>query len=50
MENTDVAIRTDQRALLVSKLKRGQLFENSPKVREALRIWQGVVQEARTSK
>jgi len=50
MENTDVVVRTDQRALLVSKLRRGQLFENSPKVREALQIWEGVVQEARTSK
>ncbi|CZT47500.1 related to S.pombe rad8 protein and Rdh54p [Rhynchosporium secalis] len=39
MENTDVAIRTDQRALLTTKLKRGQLFENSPRVKEALEIW-----------
>jgi len=50
MENTDMSIRTDQRAMLVSKLKRGQLFENSPRVREALHIWQEVVQEAGSSK
>jgi len=29
MEQTDLAIRTDQRALLTLKMKRGQLFENS---------------------
>ena len=46
MEQTDVAIRTDQRALLTSKLKRGQLDENSPRVKEALAIWEEVVQEA----
>jgi E3 ubiquitin-protein ligase SHPRH len=48
MEQTDVAIRTDQRGLLTSKLKRGQLDENSPRVREALAIWEEVVQEAST--
>ncbi|KAL2068689.1 hypothetical protein VTL71DRAFT_15027 [Oculimacula yallundae] len=47
MENTDVAIRTDQRALLVTKLKRGQLFENSPRVKESLNIWVEAADEAR---
>ncbi|KAG0645405.1 putative ATP-dependent helicase [Hyphodiscus hymeniophilus] len=46
MENTDVAIRTDQRTLLTSKLKRGQLDENSPRVKEALAIWEEVAKEA----
>jgi E3 ubiquitin-protein ligase SHPRH len=46
MDQTDVLIRTDQRALLISKLKRGQLFENSPRVKEALDIWIGAVNEA----
>ena len=46
MEGTDLAIRNDQRAMLASKLKRGQLLENSPRVREALEIWEGVVEEA----
>lgn len=40
MEQTDLAIRTDQRALLTSKMKRGQLFENSPQVKQALEIWE----------
>jgi E3 ubiquitin-protein ligase SHPRH len=46
MEQTDVAIRTDQRTLLMSKLKRGQLDENSPRVKDALAIWDEVAQEA----
>lgn len=48
MEQTDVAIRTDQRSLLLSKLKRGQFFENSPRVKEALAIWEEVCDEAHT--
>jgi E3 ubiquitin-protein ligase SHPRH len=47
MDQTDVSIRTDQRALLTSRLRRGQLFENSPRVQEALDIWEEVVTEAR---
>ncbi|KAH7336538.1 SNF2 family N-terminal domain-containing protein [Rhexocercosporidium sp. MPI-PUGE-AT-0058] len=47
MENTDLSIRTDQRTLLVTKLKRGQLFENSPRVKEALAIWVEVADEAK---
>jgi E3 ubiquitin-protein ligase SHPRH len=39
MENADLIIREQQRALLISKLTRGQLFENSPRVREAFHIW-----------
>lgn len=46
MEQTDVSIRADQRALLTSKLKRGQLFENSPQVQEALNIWEEAAKEA----
>ena len=46
MEHTDVAIRTDQRTLLSSKLKRGQLDENSPRVKEALAIWEEAAHEA----
>ena len=45
-DQTDVAIRTDQRTLLTSKLKRGQLFENSPRVKEALNIWVEAASEA----
>ncbi|RDL41323.1 p-loop containing nucleoside triphosphate hydrolase [Venustampulla echinocandica] len=39
IDQTDLAVRTEQRNLLTSKLKRGQLFENSPRVQEALDIW-----------
>ncbi|PQE34022.1 hypothetical protein CJF32_00002864 [Rutstroemia sp. NJR-2017a WRK4] len=46
IEQADVAIRTDHRSLLQCRLKRGQLFENSPRVREALNIWEAVVIEA----
>jgi E3 ubiquitin-protein ligase SHPRH len=47
MDQTDFSIRSDQRALLASRLRRGQLFENSPRVREALDIWEEVVTEIR---
>jgi E3 ubiquitin-protein ligase SHPRH len=46
IDQTDVAIRTDQRTLLTTKLKRGQLYENSPRVKEALDIWEQAVIEA----
>jgi len=46
MDQTDVSIRADQRTLLTSKLKRGQLFENSPRVKESLQIWTEAVAEA----
>ena len=46
MEQADVILRTDQRALLAAKIKRGQLFENSPRVNEALAIWEEAAKEA----
>jgi E3 ubiquitin-protein ligase SHPRH len=46
IEQTDLTIRTEQRVLLAKKLKRGQLFENSPKVKEALEIWTLAASEA----
>ena len=46
MEQIDLSIRTDQRTLLTLKLKRGQLFENSPRVKEALEIWTAADSEA----
>ncbi|KAK6080242.1 SNF2 family domain-containing protein [Seiridium cupressi] len=45
IEQTDIIIKTHQRACLISKLKQGQLLENSPRVREALTIWEEVLQE-----
>lgn len=54
IEQSEMSIRADQRALLSAKLRRGQLLENSPRVKTALDIWKGVlgtidniVQEAR---
>lgn len=46
MDQTDVSIRTEQRLLLSSKLRRGQLFENSPRVKQALEIWESAAHEA----
>lgn len=43
---TDVAIRTSHRSLLISRLKRGQLYEDSPRVHEALKIWEEVIVES----
>ncbi|TGO18608.1 hypothetical protein BPAE_0374g00040 [Botrytis paeoniae] len=40
---TDVAIRANSRSLLLSQLKRGQLYEDSPRVQEALDIWKECV-------
>ena len=46
LEQSEISIRVDQRALLLSKLKRGQTFENGPEVKRALVIWTDVLQEA----
>ncbi|ROW02865.1 hypothetical protein VSDG_01658 [Cytospora chrysosperma] len=42
IEQSEVSMRADQRALLFAKLTRGQLLENSPQVKTALEIWQEV--------
>lgn len=42
LEQADGAIRTAQRSLLMNQLSQGQLLENSPRVREALAIWDRV--------
>lgn len=44
IEQSEVAMRTEQRALLSAKLTRGQLLENSPRVKTALDIWKGVLE------
>ncbi|EPE33063.1 P-loop containing nucleoside triphosphate hydrolase [Glarea lozoyensis ATCC 20868] len=46
IEQADFAVRTEQRILLVKKLRRGQLFENSPRVKEALEVWTEAAAEA----
>lgn len=39
IDSAEATVRADQRSYIISKLKRGQLLENSPRVREALAIW-----------
>ncbi|KAL7797474.1 SNF2 family N-terminal domain-containing protein [Trichoderma ceciliae] len=46
LEQGETAIRIDERAYLSSKLFLGQLFENSPRVKEALAIWAEVQGES----
>ena len=46
LESSENQIRADQRALLSSKLTRGQLYENSPRVKEAREIWEAARVEA----
>ncbi|KAF9775920.1 hypothetical protein IL306_005917 [Fusarium sp. DS 682] len=46
LEQSESTIRSDERAYLSSKLTRGQLYENSPRVKEALEIWLSVRDEA----
>jgi E3 ubiquitin-protein ligase SHPRH len=46
LEQSDLSIRADQRALLLSRLKRGQTLENGPEVKQALGIWTEVLEEA----
>lgn len=45
LEQSEMAMRADERALLSAKLTRGQLLENSPRVREAKRIWESTRKE-----
>ncbi|PON30261.1 hypothetical protein TGAM01_v200700 [Trichoderma gamsii] len=46
LEQGEIAIRLEERAYLSSKLVLGQLFENSPRVREAREIWEEVQSES----
>ena len=48
LDQSENAIRIDERAYLSSRLARGQLYENSPRVREALTIWEEVRTETET--
>ncbi|KAH7318727.1 putative SNF2 family helicase/ATPase [Stachybotrys elegans] len=40
LDQSENSIRTEERAYLSHKLTRGQLYENSPRVKEALAIWE----------
>ncbi|KAK7409677.1 hypothetical protein QQX98_008120 [Neonectria punicea] len=46
LEQSENAIRSDERTYLSSKLTRGQMYENSPRVKEALEVWKAVSHEA----
>lgn len=43
IENNDTAIRADERALLLSQLRRGQLLENAKRRKESLALWQAAL-------
>ncbi|KAJ5678618.1 hypothetical protein N7462_006862 [Penicillium macrosclerotiorum] len=43
IENTDTSIRTEERSLLLSQLRRGQLLENAKRRKEALVLWQAAL-------
>ncbi|KAI0201296.1 SNF2 family N-terminal domain-containing protein [Astrocystis sublimbata] len=43
IENAETTIRQHQRAYLLSRVSRGQLLENSPRVNEAVQIWEEVL-------
>ncbi|KAK5993198.1 putative ATP-dependent helicase [Cladobotryum mycophilum] len=47
LEQSETAIRTDERVYLSNQLSLGQLFENSPRVKEALAIWEKVRDETK---
>ena len=42
LEQSDGAIRSDQRALLLSRLKRGQILAGMDRVQDALSVWEDV--------
>ncbi|ATY66405.1 SNF2 family helicase [Cordyceps militaris] len=45
LEQSETAIRNEERAYLSAKLTRGQLLENGPRVKEALALWEEVYGE-----
>ncbi|KAL8964154.1 MAG: hypothetical protein Q9183_004656 [Haloplaca sp. 2 TL-2023] len=48
IEQNLTALRTEERALLVSQARRGQMFEHAKRSREALAIWLGTLRQAQT--
>ncbi|KIH94500.1 E3 ubiquitin-protein ligase SHPRH [Sporothrix brasiliensis 5110] len=47
IEQSESALLATRRAMLSCKLKHGQLFENSPRAKIAVDIWQDVLEESR---
>jgi E3 ubiquitin-protein ligase SHPRH len=46
IDQNDTLIRAEERALLLSQARRGQLLENAARRREALEIWQSALQRS----
>ncbi|KAJ9247520.1 SNF2 family N-terminal domain-containing protein [Paecilomyces variotii] len=46
IDQNDTLIRTEERALLLSQTRRGQLLENAHRGKEALQIWQNALARA----
>lgn len=46
IESNDTAIRAEERALLLSQLRRGQLLENAKRRKESLALWQNALEHA----
>ncbi|KAI9923628.1 hypothetical protein ASPWEDRAFT_38384 [Aspergillus wentii DTO 134E9] len=46
IDQNDTLIRTEERALLLSQLRRGQLLENATRGREALALWMASLERA----
>ncbi|KAG6038333.1 hypothetical protein E4U41_004326 [Claviceps citrina] len=42
LEQNENVIRTEEREYLLTRLTRGQLYENSPRVKEAMALWKDV--------
>ena len=47
IDQSESALLTNKRALLLHRLKQGQLLENSPRVKSAIDIWQTVLTESK---
>ena len=45
IEHSEASIKSYQRSYLIAKLSKGQLLENTPRVKEALQIWDEVREE-----
>ncbi|RCI07450.1 hypothetical protein L249_4524 [Ophiocordyceps polyrhachis-furcata BCC 54312] len=48
LEQSEAAVRNEERAYLSSRLNLGQLYENGPRVEEALALWEDVRKETET--
>ncbi|CAK7233063.1 hypothetical protein SBRCBS47491_008480 [Sporothrix bragantina] len=47
IEQSESSLLASRRALMSHRLKQGQLFENSPRVKTAIDIWQNVLEESK---